>query len=145
MKSQTIERFSQLIDSYGAEVKRWPVDERVAALKLLETSETARHLQQSALNLDNLLDDTQILKPSPQLRNRILNTIKIKPRKEAWQWLGEWLMGTTLHEHILRPAFAVILPLLLGISLGLNLNSMPESEQTWFEEEINLLALGPME
>ncbi len=144
----TIERFSQLLDAYGGDAKRWPLEERAAALKLLEVSSKARHLQQSALTLDNLLNRIPISSPTAALRNRIIAKIhnSTKQSKDAWQWLVEWLLGTTTLEHILRPAFALALPLLLGITIGLNLTALPEiDEQQWVEEEINLLALVPLE
>ncbi|MDM8560483.1 hypothetical protein [Candidatus Parabeggiatoa sp. HSG14] len=145
----TIERFSQLLDAYGGDAKRWPLEERAAALKLLEVSSEAHHLQQSALTLDNLLNRIPISSPTTALRNHIIAKIQksTKPTKDAWQWLVEWLLGTTTLEHVLRPAFALALPLLLGITIGLNLTALPEiDEQQWvFEDEINLLALGPLE
>jgi hypothetical protein len=144
----TIERFSQLLDAYGGDAKRWPLEERAPALKLLEVSSEAYCLQQSAQTLDNLLDSIPISSPTTALRNRIIAKIhkSTKPTKDAWQWLMEWLLGTTPLEHILRPAFALAIPLLLGITIGLNLTALPEiDEQQWVEEEINLLALGPLE
>jgi hypothetical protein len=146
----TIEQFSQLLDAYGGDVKRWPLEERVAALKLPEVSSEARRLQQAALKLDSLLDRIPISPPTMVLRNRIIAKIhnSTKQSKDVWQWLVEWLLGTTPLEHILRPTFALIIPLLLGITVGLNLTALPEiDEQQWVEEEIyfNLFALGPLE
>ncbi len=146
----TIERFSQLLDAYGGDAKRWPLEERAAAFKLLEVSSEARRLQQSALTLDNLLDRIQISSPTMVLRNRIIAKIhnSTKQSKDAWQWLVEWLLGTTPLEHILRPAFALTIPFLLGITIGLNLTPLPEiDKQQWVEEEIhlNFFALEPLE
>ncbi|EDN67174.1 conserved hypothetical protein [Beggiatoa sp. PS] len=56
----TRERFSQLVDAYGGDTKRWPIEKQAAALKLLEESVEARHLQHSASNLDRLLDSVPI-------------------------------------------------------------------------------------
>jgi hypothetical protein len=141
----TRERFSQLLDAYGGDAKRWPIEERAAALLLLEHSKEARRLQQSALALDSLLDSVQISQPSTMLRQRILAKAHQQQVQDAWQWFIQWLIGTTFREHILRPAFALLIPLLLGIVIGFNLASLPEDENSWVEEEINLLALGPME
>lgn len=140
----TIERFSQLLDAYGGDAKRWPTEERATALQLLEQSNEARQLQQSALTLDNLLDSVPISSSSTMLRKRIL--AKIHPMtsqtQDAWQWLVQLMIGTTPREHIWRPAVTLGIPLLLGIVIGLNLAPLPENTNIWIEEEINLLALG---
>jgi hypothetical protein len=146
-KMMTTERFSQLLDAYGGDTKRWPIEERAAALQLLEQSNDARHLQQSALILDGLLDSVPILPPSTALRERILAQIHpfTSQTQDAWQWLIQLIIGTTPGEHIWRPAVALGIPLLLGIVIGLNLALLPENANMWIEEEISLLALGPLE
>jgi len=150
----TREQFSQLVDAYGGDTKRWPIEKQAAALKLLEESVEARHLQCSASNLDHLLDSVPISPPTAMLRQRILTQTQryTEPAQDAWQWFIHWLMGTTIREHFLRPAFALMVPLLFGMLLGFNLADSPtneslaaESENVWVEEEISLLALGPME
>lgn len=143
----TIQRFSQLLDAYGGNTKRWPSQERAAALKLLGQSDEARRLQQSALALDHLLDTVKTSQPQARLRQRILAQVpgQMKPTQDAWQWFLQWLIGTTPREYLLRPAIALVIPLLLGIVIGFNLVSVPEDENSWVEEEINLLALAPME
>jgi hypothetical protein len=149
-----IERFSQLVDAYGGDAKRWPIKERAAALKLLKESVEARRLQRSASNLDHLLDSVPISPPTAMLKQRILAQTQryTEPAQDAWQWFIHWLIGTTVREHFLRPAFALIIPLLFGLLLGFNLSNLPTpteenlaEENFWVEEEISLLALGPME
>lgn len=151
----TRERFSQLVDAYGGDTKRWPIKERTAALKLLEESVEARRLQQLASNLDHLLDSVPTSPPTAMLRQRILTQTQryyTEPAQDAWQWFIHWLMGTTVREHFLRPAFALMIPLLFGMLLGFNLSNSPGEDNknlaatsVWVEEEISLLALGPME
>lgn len=150
----TLKRFSQLVDAYGGDTKRWPIKERTAALKLLKESTEAHRLQQSALNLDHLLDSVPISPPTAMLKQRILAQTQryTEPTQDAWQWFIHWLMGTTVREHFLRPAFALIVPLLFGLLLGFNLANSPSptndnlaDESVWVEEEISLLALSPME
>ena len=142
----TIERFSQLLEAYGGNAKRWPIEEQFAALKLLEQSVEARRLQQSALTLDNLLNRVQISPPTAALRKRIL--AKVYPltsqAQDAWQWFLQLIVGTTPREHVWRPAVALATPLLLGIVIGW-LTPLPEYDNGWLEEEVSLLALGPME
>jgi len=141
----TLERFSQLVDAYGSEPKRLPLEELATALKLLEKSIEAHRLQQSASNLDHLLDSVPISVPTAMLRQRILAQRYKEPVQDAWQWFIHWLMGTTVREHFLRPAFALMIPLLFGIFLGFNLADYPTDESILFEEEVSLLALYPME
>jgi hypothetical protein len=51
----TPKRFKALTDSYGADVQRWPVDERTAAEACLENSAEARALLADARMLDEAL------------------------------------------------------------------------------------------
>jgi hypothetical protein len=51
----TLKRFKALTDSYGADVQRWPEDERTAAETLLESSAQARALLADARMLDEAL------------------------------------------------------------------------------------------
>ena len=143
----TLERFSQLMEIYGGEAKRWPLAERPLAQQLLADSAEARRLQQSALSLDHLLDKVQIPPPTFALQQRILNQIHRHPEtmQDAWQCFMDWLIGTTFRDHLLRPALALIIPLVLGVFLGLNLVSMPEDENQLIAEEMNLLTLGMLE
>ncbi len=143
----TIERFSQLLEAYGGEAKRWPIEEQVAMLKLLEQSVEARRLQQSALTLDSLLNSVQISKPSAVLRERIIAQVQplASQAQDVWQWFIQLIVGTTPREHFWRPAVALVIPLLVGIVIGLNLASLPEDDNGWLEEEVSLLAFGLME
>lgn len=68
----SIERFQQLVEAYGAEPRRWPTDERAAALALLVCSDEARHICEEARALDALLDALPGQEASPALHARIL-------------------------------------------------------------------------
>ncbi|MCK5720171.1 MAG: hypothetical protein KAH84_09525 [Thiomargarita sp.] len=148
----TIKRFSQLVDVYGGNSKKWPLEERDAALHLLEKSVEASHLQQSNSNLDYLLDKVPIISPTSMLRQRILAStqIYVEPVRDTWQWFVALLIGNTMRGHLLRPTFALIIPLLFGLFVGFNLANLNNeaditNETVWVEEEVNLLALGSME
>ena len=145
MNKITNQRFSQLLDSYGGNSNHWPIEERAAALKLLQESAEAYSLQQAALNLDNLLDSVPILSPTAMLRQRILAQHYKEPVQDAWQWFVQWLMGTSIREHFLRPALVFMIPLVFGIFLGLNLETASMDENMLFAEEVNLLALSSTE
>ncbi|MFK5969791.1 MAG: hypothetical protein QM487_06685 [Candidatus Marithrix sp.] len=141
MNKITHQRFSQLLDTYGGNSNRWPIEERATALKLLQESAEAYRLQQAALNLDNLLDNVTTSSPTAMLRQRILDQHYKEPLQDAWQWL----MGTSVREHFLRPALVFMIPLIFGIFLGLNLENSSMDENMLFVEEVNLLALSSME
>ena len=51
----TLRRFKSLTDSYGADLQRWPEDERGAAAALLGSSAQARQRIAEALGLDEAL------------------------------------------------------------------------------------------
>jgi hypothetical protein len=51
-----LDRFTELLDAYGAEPRRWPSGERGAAQALLEVSAEARARLAAAAALDALLD-----------------------------------------------------------------------------------------
>lgn len=145
--TMTIERFSQLLEAYGGNAKRWPIEEQLAALNLLQQSVEARRLQQSSLTLDRLLNSVQISPPSRMLQERILAQVQplTSQAQDVWQWFIQLIVGTTPSEHFWRPAVALAIPLLLGIVIGLNLASIPTDDNDWIEEEVSLLALEPME
>lgn len=145
MNKITHQRFSQLLDTYGGNSKRWPLAERAAALKLLEESTEACRLQQAALNLDKLLDSISIAPPTVKLRQLILDQHYKEPVQDAWQCFIQWFIGTSVREHFLRPAFMLVIPLIFGILLGLNLETASMDENMLFAEEVNLLALSSTE
>jgi len=102
-------------------------------------------LWQAAVSLDDLLDQVATVPPSLKLRNRILAAIQPpeQPLLDIGQWLSQLLLGTTSHEHIWRPAVILLIPLLLGIVMGLSLASFNDTGE--IEEEFNLLGLGTLE
>lgn len=143
----TLTRLSQLVAAYGSHTKRWPLEEQVAAVQLLETSAQARQVRQAAIRLDDLLDQVAIAPPSSQLRHRILAAIASpnQPALAMGQWLSQLWFGTTFREHIWRPAITLLIPLLLGIVMGFSLASWTNNETGEIEEELNLLGLGTLE
>lgn len=54
--TMTLERFSDLTEAYGADLRRWPVAERAAAEALMTRDARARLLREEADVLDSLLD-----------------------------------------------------------------------------------------
>ena len=145
--AMTLTRFSQLVAAYGGDSQHWPLEEQIAAAQLLEISAEARQLQQAAMNLDELLNQVSTVPPSVKLRNRILAAIPPpkQPDFDIWQWLSELLFSTTFSEHIWRPTFTLLIPLILGIVMGFSLASLTNSVTWEIDEELNLLGLGTLE
>lgn len=115
-----LERLKQIMDAYGGHPQRWPQAERQAAQTLLETSPIAQQWQQEALKLDTLLDRVTAITPPAALTARILAAARAY-EMDIWQWLAQWLWGTTWTQHVWRPALALGLPMVLGIGLGLSI------------------------
>lgn len=120
--SLTSERFSELLDAYGADLARWPSAAARSAAQLLVNSDEARHLLQQARDFDAALNLPPPAAPSPWLRQRILaecSSISAQ-RAKAYGWreliadLGGWrLAGPSL-------AAALSLGIALGLGLGLD-------------------------
>ena len=68
----TLQRLQQLLDAYGANPERWPLEERATALALLEHSTEAQAQRDRAARLDALLDLAPVTHPSAELAARIL-------------------------------------------------------------------------
>lgn len=75
-------RLSELLDAYGADSERWPLEDRVAANELLARSSEARVLQRRAAEIDELLDSTPLNLPSSgessALAARIMNALPME-------------------------------------------------------------------
>ena len=108
MTEMNLQRFAAIIESYGAEARRWPASERTAAEALLRDSLAARAMLGEATAMDRLLDAVPALASTPDLRGSVLAQA---PRKSqisltarlaaAWQELlgelGGWrIAGTAL-------------------------------------------------
>lgn len=67
----SIERFQDLVASYGANLERWPADQRSAAIHILVDSEAARTEWRDAADLDADLDSVPGQDMSPDLVARV--------------------------------------------------------------------------
>jgi hypothetical protein len=79
----TIERFTALLEAYGADPARWPDAERAGAHVLLERSAEARARRDAAAALDGLLDRAATTQPSRALAERILAQAPRAPRAKV--------------------------------------------------------------
>nr|BFD43288.1 hypothetical protein FFPRI1PSEUD_47870 [Pseudomonas sp. FFPRI_1] len=89
----TPERFVHLAEAYGADLQRWPAEERASAQALLSTGNTwAQEALQQALWLDRQLDRYQLPEPSPALVRQILATAPGRPPLPSfWRRYASWL------------------------------------------------------
>ena len=67
-----LDRFKQILDSYGANPDRWPSDERAAAEDLLGRSAEARDLVAEYAALDSILDVLPAGEVSQSLKEAVL-------------------------------------------------------------------------
>lgn len=88
----TLDRLKELLDAYGADPDRWPLEERMAMLDLLARSETARDLAAQAASLDSLLDRAPLQMPSratsEALVDRVMRRLSIRSAalRPAFGW-----------------------------------------------------------
>jgi hypothetical protein len=93
----TLTRLSELLDAYGADPDRWPLEDRVAALELMARSAEARTLARRAGALDTMLDAAPLAMPSrasaEALAARIVDQVAApnvitlsRTSKASWGW-----------------------------------------------------------
>src|SRR5260221_14201847 len=98
-------RFSQLLEAYGADFRRWPETERASAHALVaQGSPELRRQLAEATQLDGLLDSHTVAAPEMQLVERIAAGMA-QPGSTApgarrwrtrWLWPGASLAGIGL-------------------------------------------------
>lgn len=109
MTTMDLTRFSELLDAYGADPRRWPAAERSAAQDLLAGSAQALELQRKAALLDEALDQYLPAPPAAALRQKLLGAVPLSrpgwrdALADFWRDLGGWRLA--------GPAFAASLAL----------------------------------
>jgi hypothetical protein len=79
----TLKRFKQLLDAYGADLARWPVDERQAARMLLAADPRARQARAETAELDAFLDRYA---PEPVSAARVAAALRsLPPAANDWR------------------------------------------------------------
>ncbi|HOT09860.1 MAG TPA: hypothetical protein PK710_08825 [Polyangiaceae bacterium] len=125
-KQVKLDRFAELVEAYGANPKRWPEDERDAALMWLESSEDARRLVEEANHLDRWLESAGSITPSPALKGRIMAQmprVSEVPLSPWMRWVERiWPFGPTW-----QPVAALVAAAMLGVTFGV---VMPESDES---------------
>ncbi|QNK70451.1 hypothetical protein [Variovorax sp. PAMC26660] len=100
----TPERFEELADAWGAELRRWPDAERADAQALLERDASARVVLARAAELDSMLDASVVASPAAALIQAALAGApgqgvkrgRTGQRRTGWWWPGTWAAGVGL-------------------------------------------------
>lgn len=87
-----IERFKDLTDAYGANLRRWPASDRPFAESLLASDPAARQWLEQAADLDALMAASVVAAPSASLSARVLAAAP-KARKRILAHLDKALLG----------------------------------------------------
>jgi hypothetical protein len=119
----TPERFAQLADTYGADLKRWPQAEREAARRVSESGNPiARSALQRAAWLDRQLDSHRVALPDPRLTRDVVASAFLTARPSFWSRYGEWLSSLGF----VGVGLAGIATGMLVVSLSLPLSGSPD-------------------
>ncbi len=133
-----LERFTELLDAYGADLDRWPANEQIAATALLTDRPDARQAQRRAAAVDTLLLRTSLpdLEPSDALRQRVLAQVAQLPpaiAAPAADWRAQIAEALILLFPTGRrmPQFAAFaLALMIGISAGFANFGLLDAQET---------------
>ncbi|MFN4164759.1 MAG: hypothetical protein ACK4GK_09305 [Ferrovibrio sp.] len=131
-----LDRFTDLIDAYGADIEHWPTRDRAAADRLLAASSEARELQRAALRFDNRLLGAALpeIEPSDALRARIFAQVAALPAAVAqppgWRaQIAEALALLFPAGRAMPQLAALALALFIGIGAGLSNFSLIDTQE----------------
>lgn len=131
-----LDRFTDLIDAYGADIEHWPTRDRAAADRLLATSSEARELQRAALRFDNRLLGAALpeIEPSDGLRARIFAQVAALPAAVAqppgWRAQIAEALALLFPAGRAMPQLATLaLALFIGIGAGLSNFSLVDTQE----------------
>lgn len=119
----TLERFTAIVDAYGASPARWPSGERRAAEALLAVSADARALLAEACALDGMLAAAPVEAPSGALVERLMAsrprpaTAKVSSPKQQG-FFRELISAIWPYGSPALPTGALAASIMLGIALG---------------------------
>ena len=134
-----LERFTLIVESYGADSQQWPGDERVEALEFSRTSTDAMSLLDQAAELDQHLALFEL--PNSELSvQRIEMGILAALKQATLERLLNWVLPDfdDLAHTLWRPALVACVPLLFGVAIGLMLTN--NTYELSSDEELSLLA-----
>ncbi len=130
--------FEELLDTHGANVERWPHATREAAEALLASSPRAQASHARAIALAAVLDRLTVAEANDRTsRDRVLARL---PNDDWLDGLFGWITGGRWG---LRPAAVAMLPLLVGVWLGMAV--APPAQEDDLTNSMSMLALDLIE
>ena len=136
-----LSRLSAILEAYGADPERWPVDEREAALALTRSSVPAARALAKARMLDALLLEQSFPDIADEpARFTLLHSsiVSATRRRVVLTWFGRWF-GFDLTPSQFWPSVAgLALASLLGFAVGLG--GLLQTETDHDTDEIAVLS-----
>ena len=139
-ESNSLHRFAEILEAYGANASHWPADQRETLLELIARSDEAREMLEQARQLDQLLDQYTVAESDDKLLHQVLDGIPkttLVDQFLAWLWPKQKSL-------FWQPALAMSLPLVLGIMVG-SLWTPVDPVDDWDEEGIYVMGLYSIE
>lgn len=131
------DKFEDLLDRLGADLNQWPKPLGTIALEALNENPNWQPLLQQAEALNHMLDEYPVSDAGlNQLESQILHQT-IHHRTLLDKFLN-WLLP---EQNLWRPVFAACLPIVVGLSIGLNIEM---EDQLTLDEELSLTGLEPV-
>ena len=107
-----LERFKEIVETYGAREEAWPADDLPMMQRLLDTSDVARSLLRQEAKIDLLLQQESRVPPaSAALLGRVLTSAE-----EINQ--GSFLKSLWPFGALWQPAAGMVMAACIGIFLG---------------------------
>ena len=135
----TPERFEQLADAWGADLRRWPAPERMPARGLLEREPRLRAVLARAAELDALLDAHTVAAPGAALVRGVLAAAPGPSRRGAqaprigWWWSGAGAAGLGL-----AGAAAGVLAVSMALTAAMPTSRPPAGDGGWAASAFDL-------
>ena len=135
-----LERFTLIVESYGADSQQWPRNERAEALEFSSTSIDAVSLLDQERELDQHLALFEFPNSERSVR-RVKMGISSALKPSRLEQLLNWVLPDfdDLTRTLWRPTLVATMPLLLGVVIGLTLSD--DTYELSPEEELSVLAL----
>jgi hypothetical protein len=132
----TAARFAALLEAYGADIARWPQEERLAAHAYAETAPEAAQRLAEARTVDALLAAIPEPRPSTRLEAAILAQIHaVAPLPQKNGGVAGFLESLWPRAAVWKPASVFVSALVLGAVLGGNLMEGTASTDTGAVQE----------
>jgi hypothetical protein len=113
-KKLDLRRFRTIVDAYGTDSRKWPEEERDAALLLINDSSEALEIIEKAKQLDLLLDEVPMMEPSSALKLAVaeipIKAPSMASKQDALFWQKILPLGA-----MWKTAMAAALAMVLGV------------------------------